>query len=223
MSGAQEQPTPPAPRKKKSASCCSDPDFQQGGSSLRRSIQVREDKASENRGPSQIKLLMIGDSGVGKTCLVLRFVNDSFSHTFITTIGIDYKLKTVDVDGHEMRLQVWDTAGQERFRTITRSYFRGAQGIFLTYSVTDRLTFESIRSWVKQIGEHGDQSVTKILVGNKCDASDDEREVTYAEGEQLAKEFKIPFMETSAKNNVNVEAGFVELARQFRARDRGVG
>ena len=118
----------------------------------------------------QIKLLMIGDSGksnncykingillylfiagVGKTCLLLRYANDSFSPTFITTIGIDFKIKNIQLEGKRIKLQIWDTAGQERFRTITTSYFRGATGILLVYDVTDRQTFTSIRNWVAQI------------------------------------------------------------------------
>ena len=123
----------------------------------------------------QIKLLMIGDSGVGKTCLLLRYANDSFSPTFITTIGIDFKIKNVDIDGTRIKLQIWDTAGQERFRTITTSYFRGAQGILLVYDVTDRRSFESIRNWISQIQQHADVHVNKILVGNKCDMTDAQR------------------------------------------------
>ena len=89
--------------------------------------------------------------GVGKTCLLLRYANDSFSPTFITTIGIDFKIKNIQLDGKRIKLQIWDTAGQERFRTITTSYFRGAQGILLVYDVTDRQSFVSIRNWIAQI------------------------------------------------------------------------
>ncbi|CAM9501247.1 unnamed protein product [Scytosiphon promiscuus] len=124
----------------------------------------------------QIKLLMIGDSGVGKTCLLLRYANDSFSQTFITTIGIDFKIKNIDLDSKRIKLQIWDTAGQERFRTITTSYFRGAQGILLVYDVTDKKSFNSIRNWVAQIQQHADVAVNKILIGNKCDM-DEDREV----------------------------------------------
>ena len=107
----------------------------------------------------QIKLLMIGDSAVGKTSLLLRYANDTFSSTFITTIGIDFKIKTVHLGGKKVKLQIWDTAGQEQFRTITRSYFRGAQGIVLVYDITDRRTFNSVRSWMAQITDHADQQV----------------------------------------------------------------
>jgi len=165
----------------------------------------------------QIKLLMIGDSGVGKTCLLLRYANDSFSPTFITTIGIDFKIKNVDIDGKRVKLQIWDTAGQERFRTITTSYFRGAQGIVLVYDVTDRRSFESIRNWISQIQQHADVHVNKILVGNKCDMVD-EKVVSTEEGKKLAKEFGMDFWEASAKNDTNVEQCFLTIARSVKDR-----
>ena len=165
----------------------------------------------------QMKLLMIGDSGVGKTCLLLRYANDSFSPTFITTIGIDFKIKNIDIDGKRVKLQIWDTAGQERFRTITTSYFRGAQGILLLYDVTDRRSFESIRNWVSQIQQHADVNVNKILVGNKCDMLD-EKVVSTEEGQKLAREFGMDFFECSAKNNINVEPAFVGLGRAIKDR-----
>uniref|UniRef100_A0A7S2V1J6 Ras-related protein Rab-8A n=1 Tax=Fibrocapsa japonica TaxID=94617 RepID=A0A7S2V1J6_9STRA len=165
----------------------------------------------------QIKLLMIGDSGVGKTCLLLRYANSSFSQTFITTIGIDFKIKTIDLDGKRIKLQIWDTAGQERFRTITTSYFRGAQGILLVYDVTDRKSFNSIRNWISQIQQHADVHVNKILCGNKCDMSE-ERAVTTEEGQKLASEYGIGFFEASAKNDVNVETSFVTIAREVKDR-----
>ena len=164
-----------------------------------------------------LQLLMIGDSGVGKTCLLLRYANDSFSPTFITTIGIDFKIKNVDIDGKRIKLQIWDTAGQERFRTITTSYFRGAQGILLVYDVTDRRSFESIRNWVSQIQQHADVHVNKILVGNKCDMLD-EKVVSTEEGQKLSKEFGIDFFECSAKNNINVEQAFIGLGRSVKNR-----
>jgi len=165
----------------------------------------------------QVKLLMIGDSGVGKTCLLLRYANDSFSPTFITTIGIDFKIKNVDIDGTRIKLQIWDTAGQERFRTITTSYFRGAQGILLVYDVTDRRSFESIRNWISQIQQHADVHVNKILVGNKCDMMD-EKVVSTEEGSALAKEFGIPFAEVSAKTNIAVDDSFKSLATAVKER-----
>jgi Ras-related protein Rab-8A len=171
----------------------------------------------ENAFDMQIKLLMIGDSGVGKTCLLLRYANDSFSPTFITTIGIDFKIKNIQLDNKRIKLQIWDTAGQERFRTITTSYFRGAQGILLVYDVTDRNSFISIRNWVAQIQMHADVNVNKILIGNKCDCAE-QRAISYAEGDSLATEYNISFYETSAKQDVNVEKSFITIATDVKNR-----
>ena len=157
-------------------------------------------------------------SGVGKTCLLLRYANDSFSPTFITTIGIDFKIKNVEIDTKRIKLQIWDTAGQERFRTITTSYFRGAQGILLVYDVTDRRSFESIRNWISQIQQHADVHVNKILVGNKCDIELDEKVVATEEGQKLAAEYGIDFWEASAKNDINVEQSFISIARAVKDR-----
>lgn len=165
----------------------------------------------------QIKLLMIGDSAVGKTCLLLRYANDSFSSTFISTIGIDFKIKNIVVDGKRIKLQIWDTAGQERFRTITTTYFRGAQGIILVYDVTDKKTFASIREWMSQIKIHADNNVNKILVGNKCDLKD-ARAVSYEEGVDLAKEFDLKFFEASAKHYLNVEEIFTSIVTDVKDR-----
>lgn len=165
----------------------------------------------------QIKLLMIGDSAVGKTSLLLRYANDTFSSTFITTIGIDFKIKTIDLDGKRVKLQIWDTAGQEQFRTITRSYFRGAQGIVLVYDVTDRGTFNSVRSWMAQINDHADAQVNRVLIGNKCDY-ESARQVSTDEGQRLAQEYGVRFFETSAKNDINVTDCFTTIAREAKAR-----
>jgi Ras-related protein Rab-8A len=160
-----------------------------------------------------IKLLTIGDSAVGKTCLISQFARDSFNPNFITTIGIDYKIKEVDIDGSKYKLLIWDTAGQERFRTITTSYFRGCQGILLVYDITVKKTFDNVSNWMDQIIQVNDgQHVCKILIGNKCDMVT-ERKVTEAEGKKLAEEYKIPFMETSAKDNINVQEAFLHITK----------
>ncbi|XP_075032307.1 ras-related protein Rab-13 isoform X2 [Calonectris borealis] len=115
------------------------------------------------------KLLLIGDSGVGKTCLIIRFAEDNFTSTYISTIGIDFKIRTVDIDGKKIKLQVWDTAGQERFKTITTAYYRGAVGIILVYDITDEKSFENIQNWMKSIKENASAGVERLLIGNKCD------------------------------------------------------
>ncbi|KAL1920462.1 uncharacterized protein VTP21DRAFT_839 [Calcarisporiella thermophila] len=164
-----------------------------------------------------IKLLLIGDSGVGKSCLLLRFSDDSFTPSFITTIGIDFKIRTIDLDGRRIKLQIWDTAGQERFRTITTAYYRNAMGILLVYDVTDERSFNNIRTWYSNIEQHASEGVNKILVGNKCDAQEN-KVVSTEQGQALANELGVKFLETSAKSNINVEEAFFTLARDVKGR-----
>jgi len=164
-----------------------------------------------------IKLLLIGDSGVGKSCLLLRFCDDSFNPTFITTIGIDFKIRTIDLDGKRIKLQIWDTAGQERFRTITTAYYRGAMGILLVYDVTDERSFNNVRNWIRNIEQHASEGVNKILLGNKCDMKE-KRAVDKERGQALADEYGLKFLEVSAKSNINVEEAFVSLARDIKKR-----
>ncbi|ERF76768.1 GTP-binding protein ypt2 [Endocarpon pusillum Z07020] len=164
-----------------------------------------------------IKLLLIGDSGVGKSCCLLRFSEDSFTPSFITTIGIDFKIRTIDLDGKRVKLQIWDTAGQERFRTITTAYYRGAMGILLVYDVTDRKSFDNIRTWFSNVEQHASEGVNKILIGNKCDW-EEKRAVSTQQGQDLADELNIPFLEVSAKSNTNIEKAFYSLASDIKKR-----
>jgi len=157
------------------------------------------------------KLLLIGDSGVGKTCLLFRFSDDAFNTTFISTIGIDFKIKTVELGGKKIKLQIWDTAGQERFHTITTSYYRGAMGIMLVYDITNAKSFDNISKWLRYIDEHASEDVEKMILGNKLDM-EDKRQVPKDRGMQIAQEHDIPFKETSAKSNINVESAFMDLA-----------
>ncbi|CAI5437893.1 unnamed protein product [Caenorhabditis angaria] len=147
------------------------------------------------------KLLLIGDSGVGKTCVLFRFSDDSFNNSFISTIGIDFKIRTIELDGKKIKLQIWDTAGQERFRTITTAYYRGAMGIILVYDITNE---RMLRKMLK-----------RMIIGNKCDI-EERREVSRERGEQLAIEYGTKFMETSAKANLNVDDAFFTLARDIK-------
>mmetsp|Transcript_53480 Transcript_53480/g.48089 ORF Transcript_53480/g.48089 Transcript_53480/m.48089 type:complete len:204 (+) Transcript_53480:164-775(+) len=160
------------------------------------------------------KLLLIGDSGVGKSCLLLRFSDDSFTTSFITTIGIDFKIKTVEIDGKRVKLQIWDTAGQERFRTITTAYYRGAMGVLLVYDITDEQSFLNIRNWMRNIEQHATENVKKILIGNKADCND-ERVISETRAQELANEYGIKFFETSAKSDINVYESFVTIAKDI--------
>ena len=118
------------------------------------------------------KLLLIGDSGVGKTSLLLGYSDNNFNNNFIPTIGIDFKIKTIELHGKKIKLQIWDTAGQERFISITTSYYRGAMGIMLVYDVTNSKSFDNISKWLRNIQEHSNPDVEKIILGNKCDMED---------------------------------------------------
>lgn len=158
------------------------------------------------------KLLLIGDSGVGKTSILFRFSDDAYTPTFISTIGIDFKIKTIELRGKKIKLQIWDTAGQERFHTITTSYYRGAMGIMLVYDITNAKSFDNIQKWLRNIDEHANEDVEKMIVGNKCDM-EDRRIIAKERGEAIAKEHGIKFMETSACSNINVEKAFLDLAR----------
>ncbi|CAB3408016.1 unnamed protein product [Caenorhabditis bovis] len=163
------------------------------------------------------KLLLIGDSGVGKTCILYRFSDDAFNTTFISTIGIDFKIKTIELKGKKIKLQIWDTAGQERFHTITTSYYRGAMGIMLVYDITNAKSFDNIAKWLRNIDEHASEDVVKMLLGNKCDITE-RRAVSREMGEKIAADHNIKFHETSAKMNVHIDTAFYDLAEAILAK-----
>eukprot|EP01013_Petalomonas_cantuscygni_P038288 TRINITY_DN69367_c0_g1_i1.p2 TRINITY_DN69367_c0_g1~~TRINITY_DN69367_c0_g1_i1.p2 ORF type:complete len:204 (+),score=50.71 TRINITY_DN69367_c0_g1_i1:275-886(+) len=157
------------------------------------------------------KILLIGDTGVGKSCLLLRFADESWTEHYISTIGVDFKIKTIQLDGKILKLQIWDTAGQERFRTITSSYYRGAHGIIVCYDVTDQDSFNNVKTWLKEIEKYATDDVCKLLVGNKCDLVV-KKTVDYTTAKEFAEKLGIPFIETSAKNATNVEKAFLKMA-----------
>eukprot|EP00005_Dracoamoeba_jomungandri_P002040 CAMPEP_0174250422 /NCGR_PEP_ID=MMETSP0439-20130205/594_1 /TAXON_ID=0 /ORGANISM="Stereomyxa ramosa, Strain Chinc5" /LENGTH=871 /DNA_ID=CAMNT_0015330485 /DNA_START=21 /DNA_END=2636 /DNA_ORIENTATION=+ len=161
------------------------------------------------------KILTVGDSGVGKSCFILRFADDSFfGQSFISTIGVDFKIKTLEVDGRYVKLQLWDTTGQERFRTITSSYYRGAHGIAILYDVTDRSSFDNVSRWISEVERYACSDVAKILIGHKIDDTD-RVVVSRDEGQELADSYGMSFMEASAKENINVTAAVLELVRSI--------
>jgi small GTP-binding protein len=147
---------------------------------------------------------------------MLRYAIGTFSDTFITTVGIDYKYKYINLDNQRVRLEIWDTAGQERFKAITRSYLRGAQGILCVYDVTDHVSFVHVENWMKQIKQFAGRQVDIVMVGNKCDL-DERRAVSYEEGQKAAQKNGIEFFECSAKKEIRVDAAFEHLARKVLA------
>lgn len=157
------------------------------------------------------KILLIGDTGVGKSCLLLQFADEIYTDTYISTIGVDFKIKTIQLNGKTVKLSIWDTAGQDRFRTITASYYRGAQGIIICYDVTDMGSFNNVSSWLKEIEKYASSDVCKLLVGTKCDLVV-KRTVDFAVAKELADKLNIPFIETSAKSRTNVTAAFERMA-----------
>ncbi|XP_041976314.1 ras-related protein Rab-3 isoform X1 [Aricia agestis] len=156
------------------------------------------------------KLLIIGNSSVGKTSFLFRYADDSFTSAFVSTVGIDFKVKTVFRHDKRVKLQIWDTAGQERYRTITTAYYRGAMGFILMYDITNEESFNSVQDWVTQIKTYSWDNAQVILVGNKCDM-EEERVVSQERGKQLADQLGVEFYETSAKENINVKTVFERL------------
>ena len=158
------------------------------------------------------KVLLLGNSDVGKSSLLLRYVDSIWNDAFVPTIGVDFKVKTLTIDEKKVKMQIWDTAGQERFRTVVSTYFRGAHGILLLYDVTNRDSFKNLESWLIEIEKNAKEKVLKILIGNKCDLTDD-REITTEEGKAFALRNGMEFMETSAKMNTNVTEAFETLGK----------
>jgi len=163
------------------------------------------------------KLLLIGDSGVGKSCLLLRFADDTYTESYISTIGVDFKIRTIELSGKTIKLQIWDTAGQERFRTITSSYYRGAHGIIVVYDITDQVSFNNVKQWLQEIDRYACENVNKLLVGNKSDLTN-KRVVDHNTSKEFADGLGIPFLETSAKNATNVEQAFLTMAGEIKNR-----
>lgn len=159
------------------------------------------------------KLLLIGDSGVGKSSLLLRFADNSYTGNYITTIGVDFKIRTVTVDNQRIKLQIWDTAGQERFRTITSTYYRGTHGVIVVYDVTNANSFKSIQRWLLEIEQYC-SSVSRILVGNKND-DESSKVVSTDEARNLANSYNIELIETSAKDDINVEEVFHNITKSM--------
>lgn len=161
------------------------------------------------------KIILIGDSGVGKSSLLLRLVDMEFDPEFNATIGVDFKIKNLSIDDKIYKLQIWDSAGQDRFRSITTMYYRNCDGVILMFDVTDKKSFNNIISWLCEIEKHSKPGIIKILVGSKSDLKY-ERKVSYEEAREFADNFNISYIETSSKDNKNIEESFILLCKEIR-------
>ena len=168
--------------------------------------EIKEGEEETQKTKLSLKILLIGDSEVGKTSILVKYTEHIFPEDHISTIGVEYKDKNIKKDNYNIRLQIWDTAGQERFRSITKSIYRNANGVLFIYDVTKKDTFNNIKNWIKDL-ENFENDIKSIIIGNKIDL-DDKREVNKNDLEELAKKYNMPFIETSAKNNINIEECF---------------
>ena len=162
------------------------------------------------------KVLLLGNSNVGKSSLFLRFVDDIWNDTFVPTIGVDFKIKTLEIDQKKIKMQIWDTAGQERFKNIIASYYRGAHGILLIYDVTEKDSFKNLSNWLIEIEKNANKNVLKVLIGNKTDL-EEKRVISYNQGKEFADMYGLKYIETSAKKNMNVREAFETLGREIMA------
>ena len=154
------------------------------------------------------KLVIVGNSGVGKSSILIRFADDLFSSNYISTIGVDFRFRTLQINNKIVKLQIWDTAVQERFRSVTSAYYKGADAIILCYDITNMYSFRSLDEWISQVKNTKD--ALYVIVGNKCDEIN--REVAYEHGKQFADENNCYFVETSAKDSTNIDDMFTHIA-----------
>ena len=170
--------------------------------------------SGDNLGYFDVKyrIMVLGESKVGKTSLIKRYTKDQFGGIYLTTVGMDFQDKIIDIEDKKIRLQIWDTAGQERFRNVTKSYFQSSDGFVLVYEIIDSQSLENLKFWIEQIKINGKENPNLILVGNKCDLAN-ERKVSNEEGENFAKKYNIKFFEASAKDGTNVNELFFYLGK----------
>lgn len=161
------------------------------------------------------KVLLIGDSGVGKSALLTRFTDRTFTDSYMITIGVDFKIQTIKLDDKIIKLQLWDTAGQERFRTITSAYYRGANGIIIVFDLSDKETFDHVKIWMAEI-ENYSNDVKLMLIGNKNDIEGSKRQVSYEDAKEFADKLGISYIETSAKTSINVKEAFINMAYELK-------
>ncbi|KAH9512938.1 hypothetical protein Btru_037109 [Bulinus truncatus] len=171
---------------------------------------------TNQQGEYIFKIIIVGDSGVGKTSLLLRYTDDCFSESFITTIGVDFKIKTMDVSGATAKLHIWDTAGQDRFRNIVSSFYRGADSVVLVFDVTSPESFQNVGTWLKETRHYSSDQCSLLLVGNKSDLTS-QRLVSHDTARSFADAIGVRYIETSAKSSFNVHSAFDSIAESLVA------
>jgi len=171
-------------------------------------------KPKEEKYDYLIKLIIIGDSSVGKTNILSQYINKTFTNNSKSTVGVEFASKNVKIENKQVLAQIWDTAGQERYKSITSAYYKGAKGAFIVYDITNKSSFESIDKWVQALKEYGDKDIAILLIGNKADLEKD-REVQTEEGQNKASSFDMGFTETSAKTGKNVDNIFETMLKEI--------
>ena len=154
-----------------------------------------------------VKVIIIGDSSVGKTNIMNKYLKNQFLEDSKATVGVEFGSKLFKIDGHNIKAQIWDTAGEEKYKAITGAYYKGSKGAFIVYDITRKETFDSVDRWINDLKSIGDSKMTIILIGNKCDL-EDKREIPKEKGEEKARSFDCAFLETSALSGDNIEKGF---------------
>ena len=162
----------------------------------------------------KFKLMVLGESKVGKTSLIKRYTKDKFGGVYLTTVGVDFQNKVIKIDDKKICLQIWDTAGQERFRNLAKNYFNTSNGFVIIYDITDRESFKYLKFWAEQISSNAPEGTKSVLVGNKCDL-EESRNISIEEGEAFAQKYKIKFFEASAKKGTNINEIFEYLANEI--------
>ena len=169
---------------------------------------------------NEIKLIVLGNTSVGKSSFILKYIEDKFVLNYMATLGMDFKQKKLKLkNGQEVRLRIYDTAGQERFKSVAVSFIKKAEGVILIYDIGNKATFESLEEWIKNIKESGKENLPIILVGNKCDLPPEKRQVELIEGKDKAEEFNLPFFETSCKEGINIKEVFEKIVEDITGKN----